>query len=95
MKKFSNLFYTGLTIMLIPTLVIFILAMAAILHKPVNTDTVEVVAEVVTPKPIIIHDTVFLPKEEVEIPRKKKTKVDSIPKRIMRIDTVIQKKDTI
>lgn len=95
MKKFSSLFYTGLTILLIPTLVIFILAIAAILHKPINTSTVDVVAEVVVPKTVIVHDTVFIPKEEVVPIRNKKTEVDSIPKRIMRADTVIQKKDTI
>jgi hypothetical protein len=95
MKKFSSLFYTGLTILLIPTLVIFILAIAAILHKPVNASTIEVVAEVVVPKTVIVHDTVFIPKEEVVPTRKKKTEIDSIPKRLMHVDTLIQKKDTI
>lgn len=95
MKKFSSLFYTGLTILLIPILVIFVLSMAAILHTPLPTNTVEVVTEVVLPEPVIVHDTVFLDKEVITVPQKKKTEVDSIPKRIMRVDTVIQKKDTI
>lgn len=96
MKKFSSLFYTGLTILLVPSMVIFILSIAAILHHNPSTSTIiETVAEVESPKTVIIRDTVFITPEEVIPPQKKKPVVDSIPKRIIFADTVIQRKDTI
>jgi len=92
-RPFTNLFYTGITIISIPVGLI-IIAIVAGLHKPIvplPKEKVIIPAVLSQPLPKIIHDTIRLEAPVIK-PKRKKTSVDSL---ITHRDTVHRISDTL